>query len=153
MFSKSPLFGDFMRGFWLVLKDRKGSLIGESDVITLYCQPDQRLHNLFLSFNANQKPCIKSPKVGIWEQNMYRAVTRSFFFLSKYNKRRKSGLATWDYTGRVNSRNKCWGLNRCWPPLRLQGRYSLFKIIFGGTVHEKSWNSTPFLLIIARASK
>ena len=58
--STSPLFGDFMCGLWLVLKDRKNLLIGESDVITLYCQPSQRLHELFLYFNTNQKPHIKS---------------------------------------------------------------------------------------------
>ena len=46
----------------MMLKDRKGSLIGESDVITLYCKPGQRLHDLFLSFNTNQKPGIKSQK-------------------------------------------------------------------------------------------
>ena len=46
---KIPAFWDFMRGFRLMLKDRKGSLIGESNVITLYCQPDQRLRELFVS--------------------------------------------------------------------------------------------------------
>ena len=34
------------------------------DVMTLYCQPGQRLSKFFLSFNTNQKPCIKSPKSG-----------------------------------------------------------------------------------------
>ena len=45
-----------------MLKDRKDLLIGESDVITLYCQAGQRLHDLLLSFNTNQKLCIKTPK-------------------------------------------------------------------------------------------
>ena len=52
-------------------KDRKGSLIGESDVITLYCQPFQRLCDLYLSFNTNQKPRIKSPKSGDLENKNY----------------------------------------------------------------------------------
>ena len=39
MFYKFPLFGHSLHGFWLVLNDRKGALIGESDVITIYCQP------------------------------------------------------------------------------------------------------------------
>ena len=60
-----------MCGFCLVLKDRKGSLIGESDVITLYCQPFQRICDLFLSFNTNQKPRIKSPKSGDFENKIY----------------------------------------------------------------------------------
>ena len=54
-----------------MLKDRKGSLIGESDVITLCCQPDQRLRDLFLPFNTNQKPRIKSPKSGDFENKNY----------------------------------------------------------------------------------
>ena len=54
-----------------MLKDRKGSLIGESDVITLYCQPFQRICDLFLSFNTNQKPRIKSPKSGNFENKFY----------------------------------------------------------------------------------
>ena len=60
-----------MCGFCLVLKDRKGSLIGESDVITLYCQPFQRICDFFLSFNTNQKPRIKSPKSGDFENKIY----------------------------------------------------------------------------------
>ena len=60
-----------MCGFCLVLKDRKGSLIGESDVITLYCQPFQRICDLYLSFNTNQKPHIKSPKSGDFENKFY----------------------------------------------------------------------------------
>ena len=90
---KISTFGDFMHGFWLMLKDRKGSLIGDSDVITLYCQPGQRLHEPFLSFNTNQKPCIKSTKRRDFEHKTYVEYSPD---LSKY-KRRKSGLAMWDY--------------------------------------------------------
>ena len=54
-----------------MLKDRKGSLIGESDVITLCCQPFQRLRDLSLSFNTNQKPRIKYPKSGDFENKNY----------------------------------------------------------------------------------
>ena len=54
-----------------MLNDRKRSLIGESDVITLYCQLSQRLHKPFLSFNTNQKLGIKSPKSGDFENKNY----------------------------------------------------------------------------------
>ena len=50
-----------------MLKDRKGPLIGESDVITLYCQPSKKPRDLFVPFNTNQKPLIKSPKSGDFE--------------------------------------------------------------------------------------
>ena len=36
-----------------------------------HCQPGQRLHDLFLSFNTNQKPNIKSPKSGDFESKNY----------------------------------------------------------------------------------
>ena len=52
-----------------MLKDRKGLLIGESDVITMCGQPFQRLRDLFLSFNTNQKLRIKSP--GDFESKNY----------------------------------------------------------------------------------
>ena len=39
--------------------------------ITLYCQPIQRLRDLFLSFYTNQKPRIKSPKSGDFENKNY----------------------------------------------------------------------------------
>ena len=71
LFSKSPLFGDFVHGFPVVLNNRKGLLIGEGDIITLYCQPSQRLRKPFLSFNTNQKPHIKSPKCGDFENKNY----------------------------------------------------------------------------------
>ena len=55
-----------------MLKDTKGSLIGESDVITLYCLPGQRLRESFLSFtNINQKPRIKSHESGDFENKNF----------------------------------------------------------------------------------
>ena len=68
---KIPTFWGFYAWLLIGVKDRKGSLIGESDVITLYCQTFQRLRDLFLSFNINQKPRIKSPKSGDFENKNY----------------------------------------------------------------------------------
>ena len=75
-----------------MLKDRKGWLIGESDVITLYCQPIQRLCNLFLSLYTNQKPRIKSPKSGDFENKNYIGHSPDPF-LSRPNA--KEGKAVW----------------------------------------------------------
>ena len=67
LFSKSPLFGDFMSGFWLVLKGRKrsrGLWLGWQYRVITSLSP---INEPFLSFNTNQKPLIKSPKSGDFE--------------------------------------------------------------------------------------
>ena len=63
--------------------------LGESDVITLYCQPGQRLHKPFLSFNTIQKPRIKS--LGILRTKIIMGVHQTFSFPSKY----KEEKAVW----------------------------------------------------------
>ena len=68
---KIPTFWGFYAWLLIGVKRQKGSLIGESDVITLYCQPSLRLRKPFLSFNTNQKPRIKSPKSGAFENKNY----------------------------------------------------------------------------------
>ena len=74
----------------MVLKAKRGSLIGgESDIITLYCQPDERLRELFVSFNTNQKPRIKSPKVGILRTKIIWAFTIIGLFPVQIQKEKK----------------------------------------------------------------
>ena len=87
----------FMHDFWLVLKDRKGSLIGDSGVIILYCQAGQRLCELFLSFNTNQKSHIKSPKMWVfWEQKFYRVFTIPFSSHLNTKEEKQSGYTRLD---------------------------------------------------------
>ena len=92
LFSKSPLFGDFVHGFPVVLNNRKGLLIGEGDIITLYCQPSQRLRKPFLSFNTNQKPRIKSPKCGDFE-NKKGVHQMLFLSVQIWKKKKQCGCA------------------------------------------------------------
>ena len=71
MFSKSPLFGDFIRGFWLVLKGRKRSRSLWSGWWHRVITSLSPINEPFLSFNTNQKPRIKSPKSGDFENKNY----------------------------------------------------------------------------------
>ena len=69
---KIPIFWGFYAWLLIGIKGQKRLAdIGESDVITLCCQPFQTLRDLFLSFNTNQKPHIKSPKSGDFENKNY----------------------------------------------------------------------------------
>ena len=83
---------------WFQRTDMSHWYIGESDVITLYCQPGQRLSELFLSFNTNQKPHIKSLKIGNFENKNYKGHSPDRF--SSHLNIRKKKLS--GYTGLCN---------------------------------------------------
>ena len=87
-------------------KDRKGLLIGESDVITLYCQPGQRLCDLLLSFSTNEEPHIKSPISGDFENKNYTGRSPDpFSFHPSIKEEKKKRL--WLYETTPQARKMC----------------------------------------------